>query len=425
MFDNVVGMAGAGLCDTTDPLEALTSAASTVAAQYLPGIEREDLGERCLTLMSVREVIDAALATSIAEAERAGVPALGKQRTMAQYLASRSHCAPEIVRADARVGLWVSQFAQLEEAMLDGVLSRKHVEVLRRTENIRVFVAMQRDQQLFIEWVTTLEWNGFKQALAYWLMVNDQDGPAPEDHEAKNSCNITQTPDGRVRITANLDPASGAILKHQIELEAGRVFDDEQQDGIPTRTATQRRAKALANLVSRGANRSEASTEPLVHVVMSLKVLQHTIAQMAKPVEEQDFTSYLDAQDVDGRCELVDGTPLHPKAALLLALNARIRGQVLTAKSKTLDASEELRLFPRWMKYIRLIECRGQCETAGCDAKVEWLRADHHRPYTQTQRTTLDDLRMLCDPDNKLKADGPPLAERGAPTGARTEQSEH
>ena len=409
-------MAGAGLCDTTDPMEALTTAASAVAEQYLPGIERQDLGERCLTLMSVREVVDAALATSIAEAERAGVPALGKQRTMAQYLASRSHCAPEIVRAHARAGLWVAQFSQLEEAMLDGKISRRHIDLLRKADNIRVHVAMQQDQHLFVQWVETLEWNDYKQTVTYWEMVNDQDGPAPEDHEAKNSCNITRLPDGRVRITANLDPTSGAIVKHQIEVEAGRVFDDEQEDGLPTRTATQRRAKALTNLVSRGANRSEASAKPLMHVVMSLKVLQHALAQLAKAPEEQDFTSVLDAQDIDGRCELIDGTPLHPKAALLLALNARIRRQVLTARSKTLDASEEVRLFPDWMKHIRLIETRGQCETAGCDAAFEWLRADHHRPYTQTQRTTLDDLRMLCDPDNKLKADGPPLAERHTPT---------
>ena len=405
-------MAGAGLCDTTDPLKALTNAASAVADQYLPGIERAQLGERCLTLMSAREVIDAALATSIAEAERAGVPALSKQRTMAQYLASRSHCAPEIVRAHARVGMWVAQLAQLEQAMLDGTLSRRHVDLLRRTDNIRVHAAMQRDQHLFVDWVQKLEWNAYKQAVTYWEMVNDQDGEQPEDHEAKNSCNITQTPDGRVRITANLDPASGAIVKHQIEQEAGRVFDDEQEDGLPVRTATQRRAKGLTNLVSRGANRTETSTEPLVHVVMSLKVLQHTIAEMTKAPEEQDFTTCLDANDVDGRCELIDGTPLHPKAALLLALNARIRRQVLTRRSKTLDASEEARLFPKWMKHIRMIETRGQCQTAGCDAKIEWLRADHHKPFSKTQRATLDDLRMLCDPDNKLKSNGPPLAER-------------
>ena len=297
-----------GLLEQHNPLDVLEHAVAELSSQFLPSLDRKDLGERSLRLVNARERLNAVVATSIAEAERAGVPALGKQRTMAQYLASRSHCAPEIVRADARVGLWVSQFSQLEEAMLDGALSRRHVDLLRGTDNIRVFAAMQRDQHLFITWVSKLEWNGYKQAVTYWSMVNDQDGPAPEDHDAKNTCNITQTPDGRVKITANLDPASGAIVKHQIELEAGRVFNDEQQDGLPSRTATQRRAKAFSNLISRGAGRSETNAKPLIHVVMSLKVLQHALAQMAKPLEDQDFTSTLRANDVDGKCELADGT---------------------------------------------------------------------------------------------------------------------
>ena len=411
-------MAGSGLLERSDPLDVLVHAASEVAGQFLPSLDREELSERSLRLLDVREVINAAVATTIAEAERAGVAALGKQRTMAQYLASRSHCAPEVVRADARVGLWVSQFSQLEEAMLDGALSRRHVDLLRKTDNIRVFASMQRDQHLFVDWVSKLEWNGFKQAVGYWLLVNDQDGERPEDHNAKNSCTVREAPDGRVLISLNLDPKSGAIAKRQLEIENGRIFDTDNEDGT-VRTPAQRRAEAFSNLVERGAGRSEASTKPLVHVVMSLKVLQHALAQLAKDPEEQDFTSVLDSNDVDGKCELADGTPLHPKYALILLMQARIRRQVLTAKSKTLNASERTRGFPEWMKDIRIVEAGGQCETAGCDAAFEWLQADHHKPFSETQQTTLDDLRCLCAADNKAKSDGPPLAERPPPTHQR------
>ena len=152
---------------------------------------------------------------------------------------------------------------------------------------------------------------------------------------------------------------------------------------------------------------------------MSLKVLQHALAQLAKDPEEQDFTSVLDSNDVDGKCELADGTPLHPKYALILVMRARIRRQVLTAKSKTLNASERTRVFPEWMKDIRIVEAGGQCETAGCDAAFEWLQADHHKPFSETQQTTLDDLRCLCAADNKAKSDGPPLDERPPPTHQR------
>ena len=67
------------------------------------------------------------------------------------------------------------------------------------------------------------------------------------------------------------------------------------------------------------------------------------------------------------------------------------------------------------MKHIKLVETRGQCETAGCDAQTHWLQGDHRTPYSTTQQTTLAELDMLCSPDNKHKGTGPPLAERQGP----------
>ena len=82
------------------------------------------------------------------------------------------------------------------------------------------------------------------------------------------------------------------------------------------------------------------------------------------------------------------------------------------------------------MKHIKLVETRGQCETAGCDAQTHWLQGDHRTPYSATQQTTLAELDMLCSPDNKHKGTGPPLAERRAPDtprarGERSSRSDH
>ena len=141
---------------------------------------------------------------------------------------------------------------------------------------------------------------------------------------------------------------------------------------------------------------------------------------MAKEPHEQDFTSVLDANDVDGRCELLDGTPIHPKYALVLLMQARIRRQVLTAKSQTLNASSPARLFPEWMKHIRLVETRGQCETAGCDSLHSWLQGDHNKPRSKQGETELANLKMLCSADNKYKSDGPPLPERKRPEAGKS-----
>ena len=396
-------------------LKCLDASLAALSEEFLPTMSADELGARCLSLQTARQRLDGIIAVGIAEAARAGVAANAGVRTMAQFLAARTHASPDALRADHRVGVWVGQFAQFEDDMLNGSLSRQHVDLLRRTENIRVFAAMQRDQQLFIRFAADLEWKSFKNTVKYWLMVNDQDGPDPEDHEAENSCTLTEMSNGRVRLTLDLDPKSGGILKQQLQDEENLLFNQDQEDGT-SRSASQRRAAAAANLIERGAGRSVANSKPLIHVVMSLKVLMHTIAQLAKEPHEQDFVSVLDANDVDGRCELLDGTPVHPKYALVLLMQARIRRQVLTAKSKTLNASERTRGFPDWMKDIRIVEAGGQCETAGCDATFEWLQADHNKPFSETQQTTLDDLRCLCAADNKAKSNGPPLAERRTPT---------
>ena len=270
---------------------------------------------------------------------------------------------------------------------------------------------MARDQHLFIEFARDLEWKSFENACAYWLKVNDQDGPEPEDEVAGNTVSLRRQPDGRVKGSFDLDPVTGEILAQQLGNEESALFHEDEECGF-ARTVGQRRAQALSNLIRRGAGRTTNSSKPLVHVIMSLKVLQSAIDQLAKDPSEQDFTSMLDPNDPDGRCELIDGTPIHPKYALILMMQARVRRQVLGAKNVTLDASYETRLFPDWMHYIRLVETRGQCSTAGCDAHHTWLHRDHKQPHSKNGPTTLANLDHLCSPDNAHKSDGHPLQQR-------------
>ena len=262
---------------------------------------------RTIELQEFRQQLDGLIAINITEADRAGVASKAGVRTMAQYLAARTNIAPEAARADLRVGRFASSFNHIEDAMLDGRLSRQHADTVRKLDNIRVSAALLRDQHLFVQWAQDLDWNAFKTTCAYWLEVDDQDGPEPEDHDALKTLNVTTLADGRVKLTANLDPVTGGIFVQQLGDEQNALFSEDQEHNYP-RTVGQRRSAALANLVERGAGRSVSSSKPLIHVVMSMKVLQNTLAQMAKDPEDQDFTSVLDANDIDGRCELIDGT---------------------------------------------------------------------------------------------------------------------
>jgi hypothetical protein len=411
MFDTVINMQEGREMEEVSAIDMLTHALKLLAADYLPGMGSADLGSRCIALTKARQQFDGVVATSIAEADRAGVAANAGTRTMAQYVSARTHCAPVTVRADERVGRWASGLPSIDEAMLDGRLSREHCDHLRKLENPRVAEAMRRDQHLFVEWACDLEWKSFENACAYWLKVNDQDGAEPEDEASQNVFTARRQADGRVKGSFDLDPITGEIVMQQISAEESALFTEDEEHGFP-RTVGQRRAQAFANLVRRGAGRTTNSAKPLIHVVMSLKILENAIAQLAKDPSEQDFTSMLDPTDPDGRCELVDGTPIHPKYALVLMMQARVRRQVLGAKDVTLNASYETRQFPDWMHYIRLVETRGQCAVAGCDAHHSWLHRDHVQPRSKLGPTALANLELLCGPDNRFKSDGDQLPGR-------------
>jgi len=105
------------------------------------------------------------------------------------------------------------------------------------------------------------------------------------------------------------------------------------------------------------------------------------------------------------RCELIDGTPIHPRLALAAAATAHVRRLVLGAESEVLDLGRTVRTFPRHLKQLLLILARGRCQSPGCDAPLAWLQADHYIPWSRDGPTSLANGHILCDPHNKKKRD--------------------
>ena len=138
-----------------------------------------------------------------------------------------------------------------------------------------------------------------------------------------------------VRGRFELDPIDGSEVKNAVLDEAERLRRQDLDTGN-TRTATQRRADALVNLIRRGAG-SKNPAKPLVHLVMSAKVFADWVAT---------GTANLDVDDVDGRCETVEGTPIHPQRALEVLLRAEIRRLVLGPDDEILNLGRRRPLLP-------------------------------------------------------------------------------
>ena len=145
-----------------------------------------------------------------------------------------------------------------------------------------------------------------------------------------------------------------------------------------------------------------SSITPLINVVMGHELAETITRQLAEGAE---VSVEPDHSDLNRRCELDDGTPIHPKPAATAPAVGRFRRIVFDPESRPVDVAVQARSFPPWMRQILLVGARGRCQIPGCDAPFAWLQTDHITPHSRGGPTKLSNGQILCDPHNKKKRD--------------------
>ncbi len=357
----------------------------------------------------LRAQLDSLTCTTSAEVDRWGLAKDYDYNKVDQMVGDRCGADPVKVRADVRVGRWVDDFELLASAWSAGKIFAEHLDLIRRSlDNPRTHQALIRDQHLFIEFAADYDYLDFQHCCLYWKNANDPDGAEPKDQIAKTSFRPRKQPDGTVKLSGLLDPVTGAAFMTAWEHQDQKLFRataDKQANLEPVATIGKRGADALMGLVIRGFARQDGSfPKPLIHVVASEAVIEDTIRRLNDPSAEPLPLAF---DDIDKRCELIDGTPLHPTYLLALLGLATFRRQILTAASRTIDVSVDARCFTPWQQHALRVEARGRCQTKGCSAPFQWLEADHQQPHSRGGPTILANGKMLCAPDNKTKRDKP------------------
>lgn len=379
-----------------EALERLDAAIDELASVSSAGLSPDEVTAFAVGLQRARARLDALVCSSAAAVGSADVAALEGHRSVASVVAAHTGGNPRVVAGDVRTGSWLDDFAVFRDAFGAGGLSRSHVELLRRVDNSRTRHRLVEAQDHLVEAAAACTWREFGQVLRYWVLAFDPDGPAPEDQVAARFCRIGKASEGSVTGSFRLDPVAGQALLSAIEQQEQRLFRADTEAGT-MRSAPQRRADALVEVAVRGAARPDGTIPaPLVHLVLS--------EQVAEALLTGDEAA-LDAESIDRRCELLDGTPLHPRTAAAVTARAAFRRQVLTGDSITVDLGPRIRVFPPALKQALLVAARGRCAITGCDAPVGWLQADHVHPHARHGPTALWNGQILCDPHNKTKRD--------------------
>ncbi|MFN3218732.1 MAG: hypothetical protein ACE367_19735 [Acidimicrobiales bacterium] len=378
-------------------LEELRTVLSDAGDIPLSCWSRDELAGWLCGLQDIRAQIDGLLCAAAAEGQSAALYQLDRARSLRQFVALRTRTNPADVGADLALGRWLAGFPVVARALAAGRITRRHAVHLRELDNPRTHQHLLDGIDYLTDAAHGCSWQGFIEACNEWLTHADTDGKLPDETERSRRCSTKKRADGTVSGQFNLDTIGGDAVRTAIEREAHRLFCIDADPSNPEwklRNHTQRMADALVNLITRGALRTDRTVgAPLVHVVVGLEILEEAMCRKAAtdtgiaPIgpDGQPLGDDLgiDASNPLRRCELVDGTPLHPNQVLALLGVATIRRIVL-------DADGEI-LHPRASRKslnMKRTAAGAACCEHGCDANQPGCRRPHHPwPPTSHPRT--------------------------------------
>lgn len=384
-----------------------------------------ELGDAVIGLHQITASLDGLRAQLSGQASANGVPQSVGVRTMGQFVGSQTNASPFVARRDANLHRWVRDYPIFASAFYVGQITTEHIRVIRKIENSRSAGLLGSAQQILVDAAIGVEtFAAFEQVCGYWLTHVDPDGEEPLDQLDKNGVSFRSGSGGRGKIVIDADAINFAAFKKMVHHRADRMRTDQGALPSPLAEEQDRFAAVMSLLVDGFARKDGTLPVPIVNVVMSERVAAWAYGQLTGD-PTTDFVP-VDALDVDGRCELIDGTPVHPLLVAAMCGMWRfrppvLRRYILNAKGRIVDYSYNARTAPEHLRTASLIEHRGLCSTPGCDAPHHWLQMDHVEPHSLGGPTSLPNTEPKCRPDNFAKGNRRtlvPSARRWKSTGA-------
>ncbi len=302
--------------------------------------------------------------------------------------------------ADRRAGraATLAKLPEAVEALAEGRLSSEHIESLSRAVDATSAEAVGSSG--LVERACRRPADLYARDTREWIRHQQTDTDVERAHRRRHHARrlaMFENDDGMFVLHGEFDPVTGARLRSALDTETDRLFhaDGGREEASRKRTPAQRRADALAGLLSHPGDSQAAGS-----------------ASRATPVRNQVLiTATLEGGDVtDSR--MIDGSPLPATVIERLACGSDLFALVLSAAGDPLWIGRRTRLATDG-QWRALIVRDGGCGI--CDAHPSKCEAHHIVAWQPpgSGPTDIDNLVLLCSHHHHLVHD---LGARLMPT---------
>jgi hypothetical protein len=350
-------------------------------------------GESIVELHRCLARLEAATTRATAAFDAGGEWASDGARTAAAWVAGRCQLPSSSARRRVRLGRALRHLPATEAAWLAGEVGEAQVAALARARTPATEEAMARDEEMLVGEAKRLRFESFARVLAYWFQGADPDGveaDAEREHDSRR-VHLSQSFGRAWFLDGVLDPISGAVVDNALRRIEQELFEADWAEarerlgeaaGVADlgRTAAQRRADALVEMVRRAGAVPEGARRP-----------------------EPLFTVVVGYETFAGRiCQLANGTVVSPGSLVPWLDEAWVERVVFDAPSRVVDVGAARRAFTGATR--RAVQLRDQqCFHPLCDEPAERCQVDHVEPWAAGGSTVAANGRPACGHHNRAR----------------------
>lgn len=358
-------------------------------------LDEPDVLAVMVTAVRLRNIAEHLVASSVATAERLGIPARKRLKTGADLLTAIG-VAPAAAYRAVRVGRAARTLPTVTRALRDGALGIEHADAIGKgLTHISDRVELDDDQRAEI--ITALKIQTTPAAIAHRAREiaitlapaepDDDRVPVAEDYDL-NDMTLHQNDEGRIAAALDLDVVTGEELQAALDPLCRPV---PLPDGTPDpRPPSRRRADALGQIIRTYLAGSErpSSGGVLPHVTLIRP------ARMWLPAATLTAIPEGSARPNDADTLGFTG-PITAATADVLACDAALTDVLVDADDAPLDVGRTQRLFPPAIRRALTVRDRG-CAFPGCGRPASWCDAHHIDHWEDGGSTCVDNGVLLC-----------------------------
>ncbi|HTN80921.1 MAG TPA: DUF222 domain-containing protein [Acidimicrobiales bacterium] len=332
-----------------------------------------DLAAHLRALDAERCRVEAAMARAVAVWDGRKAWAYDGATSGTAWLAHRCELSRSSASMLVRTARRLGSMPSTEHALAGGLVSLAKATLLasaahRSDKTIEVFA---RDEAMLVEHACRLTVDQTAQMLQHWLLRADPDREGRNRREG-DELHVSATFEGAIAVDGVYTSDDGEVVRAAIAAEYERLWRAEKVSGGPMRTAAQRRAAALAEIIRHATGHERG--RPTLAVTIRL----------------DDLRNGSGPATVDAT-----GQPISPDVARRLACDARIIPVVLDGAGVPIDVGRASRTITPAQRRALTVRDRG-CVFPGCDRPPGWCDGHHLVHWPDGGPTDMANLVSLC-----------------------------